>query len=59
MYQLGLGVTQDYKEAAKFCRVAAELGYTDAEDVLGSMYFRGEGVTQDYKEAAKVVSTSC
>ena len=53
MYDEGRGVTQDYAEAAKWYRKAAEQGDTDAQYNLGVMYDNGRGVTQDYAEAAK------
>jgi TPR repeat protein len=46
-------VPQDYKEAAKWYRMAAEQGHAWAQYNLGGMYLRGQGVPQDYKEAAK------
>ena len=53
MYRRGLGVVQDYKEAAKWTRLAAEQGAAIAQYNLGTMYQEGLGVAQDYKEAAK------
>jgi clan AA aspartic protease (TIGR02281 family) len=48
------GVTKDYKEAAKWYKLAAAQGDTDAQDTLGAIFYNGgNGVTQDYKEAAK------
>ncbi|MBT5378797.1 MAG: trypsin-like serine protease, partial [Opitutae bacterium] len=44
---------QDFKEAAKWFRKAAEQGYAAAQTNLGGMYYSGEGVRQDFKEAAK------
>ena len=46
-YHLGLGVAQDYKEAAKWYTQAAENGNTDAQRNLGTMYYMGHGVAQD------------
>ena len=54
MYQKGFGVSQDYHEAAKWCRLAAEQGDADAQGNLGLMYQKGFGVSQDYHEAAKL-----
>jgi tetratricopeptide (TPR) repeat protein len=45
--------TKDYKEAVKWYTKAAEQGDTQAQNNLGSLYYKGEGVTQDYKEAVK------
>ena len=42
---------QDYKEAVKWYRMAADQGDADAQYSLGLMYHNGEGVLQDYKEA--------
>lgn len=52
-YYYGNGVTQDYAEAAKWLRKAAEKGDAAAQFNLGWMYYRGEGVEKDYAEAAK------
>ena len=52
MYQTGKNVTQDYKEAVKWYRMAAEQGDAQAQNSLGVMYANGEGVIQDYKEEA-------
>jgi TPR repeat protein len=52
-YDLGQGVTQDYKEAVKWYTKAAEQGSSAAQFNLGLMYYDGQGVTQDYKEAVK------
>ena len=51
MYQNGHGVTQDYAEAARWYRKAAEQGYAIAQFNLGSMYNNGQGVKKDYAEA--------
>ncbi len=53
MYSEGQGVEQDYKEAAKLCRKAAEQGHGQAQAFLGIMYSQGQGVEQDFKEAAR------
>ena len=47
MYYNGLGVQQDYAEAAKWTRKAAEQGYTPAQADLGVLYWNGQGVQQD------------
>jgi protease YdgD len=41
-------VEQDYAEAVKWFRFAAEQGRADAQYALGSMYLNGRGVKQDY-----------
>ena len=53
MYRKGQGVIQDYKEALKWSRLAAEQGNAIAQSNLGIMYRKGQGVIQDYKEALK------
>jgi uncharacterized protein len=49
----GQGVTQDYKEALKWYRLAADQGNADAQYFLGNMYQDGKGVVQDYREGVK------
>jgi clan AA aspartic protease (TIGR02281 family) len=49
----GQGVTQDYKEALKWYRLAADQGNAEAQFFLGTMYATGKGVVQDYREAVK------
>ena len=44
---------QDYAEAVKWYRLAAEQGDADAQDKLGVTYAGGEGVPQDYAEAVR------
>ena len=53
LYENGKGVPQDYKEALKWFRLAAEQGVTEAQFGLGLMYAHGRGVPQDVKEALK------
>ena len=52
-HRLGENVEQDYTKAERLLRLSANQGYTDAEALLGFMYYAGEGVTQDYREALK------
>ncbi len=47
----GQGVTQDYAEAVKRYRKAAQQGNALAQFNLGGMYYNGQGVTQDYVTA--------
>ena len=56
MYYNGQGLSQDYHEAAKWYRLAAEQGNATAQSNLGSMYYSGEGVPQDYVQAYMWVS---
>jgi len=53
MYQQGLGVPQDFGEAATWYRRAAEQGHARAQQNLGALYEEGSGVPQSYVEAAK------
>jgi len=53
MYSDGQGVPQDYKEAVKWYRLAAEHGLAQAQYNFGLAYQKGQGVPQDYKEAVK------
>jgi len=52
LYEDGLGVQQDYSEAAKWYRKAAKRGHACAKHRLGLMYEYSRGVPQDYVEAA-------
>ena len=52
-YYYGIGVRQDYADAAKFYRKAAEQGHAKAQNSLGYMYSFGQGVPQDNNEAQK------
>ena len=52
-YRFGHGVVQDYAEAVKWCRKAAEQNYAPAQSNLGQCYCGGRGVQQDYAEAVK------
>jgi len=54
MYAKGQGVLQDYAEAVRWFRLAAEQGdNTPAQGALGFMYANGRGVPQDYAEAVR------
>jgi S1-C subfamily serine protease len=53
VYKFGQGVTQDYAEAVKWYRLAAEQGDSQAQLNLGNMYYVGVGVTQNHAEAVK------
>lgn len=52
LYRQGLGVAQDFGEAARWYRRAAYLGLAGAQANLGAMYLRGQGVAEDPEEAA-------
>jgi hypothetical protein len=51
MYYYGKGVPQDYAEAGRWCRKAADQNYPTAQDALGYSYYMGLGVPQDYTQA--------
>ena len=53
VYQAGHGVPQDYAQAAKWIRLAADQANAWAQGMLGIMYQAGDGVPQDYVEAHK------
>ena len=44
---------QDYQEAVKWYRKAAEADNTDAQYYLGECYYTGKGIPQSYAEAIK------
>lgn len=48
MYDNGNGVPQDFVEAAKWYRLAADQGFATAQSILGFMYGAGLGVPQDF-----------
>ncbi len=50
-YNVGWRVGQDYKEALKWYRLAADNGDVFAQNNLGTMYQNGEGVIQDFEKA--------
>ena len=43
----------NYAEAEKWFRLSAEQGNTDAQNMLGYMYYKGKVVLKDYAEAEK------
>ncbi|MGL5164756.1 MAG: tetratricopeptide repeat protein [Afipia sp.] len=47
MHKMGLGVSKDRKQAQKWSRLAAKQGNTDAQVLLGSLYYKGEGGEND------------
>lgn len=51
MYEKGENLDQDFAEAAKWYRKAAEKGVHPAQVKLAGMLIAGQGVTQDYREA--------
>ena len=55
-YWNGSGVDQDYAEALRWYRLAAEQGNADGQNSLGNAFWNGSGVDQDYAEGAPLVS---
>ena len=53
MFADGDGVPEDYGEAVKWYRLAADQGHAPASFTLGLMYDTGLGVPKDHDEAAK------
>ena len=53
IFEYGLDVEQDYAEAAKWYRKAAEQESIEAQHNLGVLYEYGCGVDQDYEQALK------
>ncbi len=53
IYANGHVVPQDYGEAARWYRLAADQGYAAAQIALGLVYYIGLGVPKDHKEAAR------
>ncbi|NHN54086.1 sel1 repeat family protein, partial [Providencia rettgeri] len=51
MYQNGVGVTKDEKQAADWYLRSAKAGYAMAQFNIGKMYEDGIGVKQDYTQA--------
>jgi len=54
MYYEGLGVPQDYTEAAKWWHKAADQGNAVAQYNLAVMHYFGQAMPQDYAMAAKL-----
>jgi hypothetical protein len=50
---LACDLEEEYEEAARWYRMAAEQGVSEAQNNLGVMYKDGQGVDQDYAEAAR------
>ena len=53
MYDFGQGVPQDYAQAVKWYRLAADQEHVKAQYNLALKYDKGQGVPQDYAEAVK------
>ena len=52
MYEHGVGVSQDYLQAADWYRKAAEKGFAEAEYGLGFLYLNGYGLPKDFSQAS-------
>ena len=53
LYDYGRGVKQDYKEAMRWYRLAAEQENATGQCNIAFLYYNGDGVAQDYMEALK------
>jgi TPR repeat protein len=53
MYREGRGVQQNYPEALKWFRKAADQGHANAQFKLAAMYQTGTGVPHNFTEAFK------
>ncbi len=53
IYMYGEGISQDFDEAAKWFRLAAEQHHRRAQFMLGVLHWSGDGVPQDYDKAVK------
>jgi TPR repeat protein len=51
LFDQGIGVSQNYKEAFKWYQHAADRGQAEAMNCLGILYTVGHGMPQDYAEA--------
>jgi len=51
IYMVGLGVSLDYQQAAKWYERAAEQGFAEAQFRMGFLYEQGKGVHRDYTRA--------
>ena len=58
MHANGEGVPQDYSEAAKWYKLAANQGHTKAQFQLGMLYKKGLGVAQNYVTATQWLKQS-
>lgn len=53
VYYKGEGTPQDFAEAARWYRLAADQGLAESQHMLGVMYDRGDGMPQDFAKAIK------
>src|SRR4029078_13315560 len=54
LYFLGVGVAQDYDEAARWLIPAAAANIADAQNLLGDLYQSGRGVAQDKQKGERL-----
>ena len=59
MYGKGQGVRQDYAEAFRWYRKAAEQGNIKAQFNLGAMYANGHGVRRNFHLSKEWFSKAC
>ena len=57
-YAMGKGALQDFKEAMKWYRLAANQAHSDAQYNLALMFGQGRGVPQEYVQAHMLVSVA-
>jgi TPR repeat protein len=55
MFRDGQYVEQNYAEAVRFYRLAAEQGDAEGQANLGYMFFQGTGTAKDYAEAVRLL----
>ena len=53
MFHKGFGVNQDYKEAYKWAKKAADQDDSDAQILLADMYSEGQYIELDFRKAYK------
>lgn len=58
LYCLGKGVDQDYKQAAKWLKLAVSAGHIQAQLKLGFFYLQGKGVEKNEAEARQYFLTA-
>ncbi len=54
MYAEGRGVSQNYKEAVKWYKLASEHGFAAAKCDLSDMYAKGSGIKKDLVTAKRL-----
>src|SRR5262249_15200193 len=52
LYEAGVGVPQNYRQAADYYQAAAERGHTTAANNLASLYEHGQGIDRNLDRAA-------